>query len=157
MQQHRRKQVFWHALGEQLKDSKISKEMSLGIKKLSEQVTSEANPSPDLPDDVIRDFRSKRAMLAQDFDLKPEGSRWDTGPVIREPFTVRELWFRAHTPVTRTTTICKTRRSIADQRASTRPEDWKRIAEERFGVSMDTPPSFMRIGSLPTLGVSLSV
>ena len=157
MQQHRRKQVIWHTLGEQLKEAKITQEMSLAIKKLSDQVTFKANPSLLLPDNVIRDFRSKRAMLAQDFDLKHEGSRWDTGPVIQEPYTARELWFRAHTPVTRTTTMRKTRRSIADQRASTRPEDWKRIAEERFGVSMDTPPSYMRIGSLPTLGVSLSV
>ena len=150
MQQHRRKRVIWSALGQQLREKK----MSLDVGSLSRETTFDANPSLDLPDDVVRDYRSKRAMLPIDFDLvREDGSRWNTGPVMTvEPYTARQLWFRAHTPLTRTTTTCKTRRSIEDQESTTNLENWKRVAEVWFGVSMDSPPAFRRTGSAPSIG-----
>ena len=145
MHRRRKKAYRWHVIGMQLQQNKCN----LDVASLSKNVKFNTQLSWLPPDDVVRDFRSKRHMLTRDFGLeKLSNGLWSVGPAMvpGAEFTTRELWIRAHVPITRNAELRKwkepeKRRTMTSLMESSEKNlvTWKRRAETIFGCQWNWP------------------
>ena len=73
--------------------------------------------------------------------FKMDNGLWNISPTmpIEERFTVKQVWLRAHTPITRSITIQRVRRSAESLHESSehRLAMWKQLVEQKFEEDLD--------------------